>query len=618
MKTIITLWISLFLIPGLGKGTYAHGLNGHLCPDATISYPGSPYCSNSGYAKVIITGTGGGVFSSGPGLAINPNFGFVDLSASIPGTYVVTYFIAGNSDNDCGDFTTTTDITIATAPSANISYPGSPYCISSGIINVVLNGTTGGVFSSDSGLSIDPSSGDIDRGASIPGNYVVAYTIPASGSCGNYVALTQVTINDVPNAAISYGNTAYCNNAGNALVNFTGTGGGGFSSSNGLSIDPNTGEIDCQASVPGSYVITYSVSNNCGTASTTTSVDIDAAPIASISYDNSPYCKSVGIAKVNLTGTPGGSFTSTTGLAIDQDNGNIDLGSTVPGTYTVTYTVNIGNCSATTIANITVSEALHATISYSNSPYCSTVGTANVNLTGSTGGTFSAGRGLEIDNNTGDIDLAASTPGTYTITYYIPGSTSCGSFITTTNITILPTPTASFYYPNSPYCTNLQWATVSFAGLAGGTFSSDPGLVIDPVTGTVDIQASVPGNYMVYYSLSTACGNITTGAHLSLANAVCFHGVQLPVTGNGSINIYPNPVEGRMINIRVNGIEKGKYVLKLINMYGDLAQYNQVDFKGGTTIYNIRLGYTIRRGYYQVDMIHPDGKRTSQKIFVLE
>ena len=57
-----------------------------------------------------------------------------------------------------------------------------------------------------------------------------------------------------------------------------------------------------------------------------------------------------------------------------------------------------------------------ATIDYVGSPYCAT-GTATVTQTGTAGGTYTAPAGVVINAATGDIDLVASTPGTYTVTY---------------------------------------------------------------------------------------------------------------------------------------------------------------------------------------------------------
>jgi hypothetical protein len=69
----------------------------------------------------------------------------------------------------------------------------------------------------------------------------------------------------------------------------------------------------------------------------------------------------------------------------------------------------------TATSQVTISNNPTATVS--GGTFCTT-GTTTLATTGATGGTFSATpAGLVIDATTGQIDLAASTPGLYDITY---------------------------------------------------------------------------------------------------------------------------------------------------------------------------------------------------------
>ena len=103
-------------------------------------------------------------------------------------------------------------------------------------------------------------------------------------------------------------------------------------------------------------------------------------------------------------------------LTINAATGDIDLVASTPGTYTVTYSFTSGTCSNTTTASITITALPTATIAYTGSPYCAS-GIATVTQTGTAGGTYTSTAGLTINAATGDIDLVASTPGTYTVTY---------------------------------------------------------------------------------------------------------------------------------------------------------------------------------------------------------
>ena len=140
-----------------------------------------------------------------------------------------------------------------------------------------------------------------------------------------------------------------------------------------------------------------------------------ALPIATIAYTAAPYCIT-GTATVTQTGQTGGVYTAPVGVTINAATGDIDLPTSTPGTYTITYSFSNGTCSNTSTASITINALPAATISYAGSPYCAS-GTATVTQTGQAGGTYSSTAGLNINAATGDINLTTSTPGTYTVTY---------------------------------------------------------------------------------------------------------------------------------------------------------------------------------------------------------
>jgi hypothetical protein len=78
-----------------------------------------------------------------------------------------------------------------------------------------------------------------------------------------------------------------------------------------------------------------------------------------------------------------------------------------------------------------------ATISYPGSPYNTSGGTASVSLSGTNGGLYSAlPAGLTLNTSNGNVTLASSTPGTYTVTYTIEESGNCPEVTTSTGITI--------------------------------------------------------------------------------------------------------------------------------------------------------------------------------------
>ena len=162
-------------------------------PSASISYNASPYCSNGGTASVTRTGTAGGSYAATPaGLTINAGTGAVTLGSSTAGTYTVTYTVA--PAGGCAQYQTTAGITITDAPSASISYAGSPYCSDAGTATVTFSGTTGGTYTGTAGLVINGSTGDVDLAASTAVAHTVTYTVAPAGGCAQYQTTAGITI----------------------------------------------------------------------------------------------------------------------------------------------------------------------------------------------------------------------------------------------------------------------------------------------------------------------------------------------------------------------------------------------------------------------------------------
>ncbi|MFN5032635.1 MAG: hypothetical protein ACK5FX_10495, partial [Flavobacteriia bacterium] len=98
-------------------------------PTASISYAGSPICTNAGVQSVSLSGTGaytGGAYTSIPvGLTINGTSGAITPSSSTAGTYTVTYTVPASGG--CGTVTATATVIITALPTATISYT-TPVC----------------------------------------------------------------------------------------------------------------------------------------------------------------------------------------------------------------------------------------------------------------------------------------------------------------------------------------------------------------------------------------------------------------------------------------------------------------------------------------------------------
>ena len=183
------------------------------------------------------------------------------------------------------------------------------------------------------------------------------------------------------------------------------------------------------------YIFTPNV-GTCGEVITKTiEVTPTIIPVTLFTYVT-PVCKNgTNPTPIPSTGfTSGGtySYSATTGLSINTTSGVIDLTNSTPGTYTITYTV----AAIPSICQIVHSDSFEITIDPIITPvttfsYITPACPGGSNLLPDTsaigfitGGTYSSTTGLNIDETTGEIDLTASTPGTYTITYEVTANTA--------------------------------------------------------------------------------------------------------------------------------------------------------------------------------------------------
>ena len=339
---------------GAGAFTLSTTVKITALPTAAISYTGAPFCNSDIAPKTVtLTGTGaysGGGFSSDAQLVLNTGNGSFTPNGSSVGSHTIIYTIPATGG--CASIPVTTTFSIVAAPTATISYAGSPYCLVYTTATPTVTGASGGTFSSTAGLTFtNTSTGEINPSGSTPGTYTVTYTIPASGSCGTVQIQTTVTIAANPTGSINYPTQPYCTADGPKTVNLTGTGnytGGIFSSTAGLTINSTTGTVTPSSTTPNTYTVSYAPPG-CPISPFTTFVEVDAAPSASISYggttsfciaDGSPYT-------VTISGNNTGIFSSTpTGLGIDPATGTITPSTTTSaGPYNVVYTIaKTGNC----------------------------------------------------------------------------------------------------------------------------------------------------------------------------------------------------------------------------------------------------------------------------------
>ena len=206
---------------------------------------------------------------------------------------------------------------------------------------------------------------------------------------------------------------------------------------------------------------------------------------------------------------------STLSLPTLSDNGISGTWSPAPNnsqTTSYTFTPTPAPCVATGAINmtVTVNPLDDANFSYSTNNIC----TENINILPSSiatvGGAFSSQQGLIINAATGEIDVAASQTGTYTITYTTAQSCTNASNQT---FTIMDLPDATFTYSEGNYCTSTINASPNVTGSIGSFSAAPAGLSINSSTGVINISTSSAGVYVIT-NLIPASGNCPADAEM--------------------------------------------------------------------------------------------------------
>lgn len=146
------------------------------------------------------------------------------------------------------------------------SYASGTFCTANANPRPIINNPSGGTFNAAPvGLVfVSNTTGEINIAGSAPGKYMVTFTY--GGTCpgaGN----VDITITSTPNALFTYAKSSYCQGSTNPLPVFgVGASAGVFTASSPDLIFRNkaTGEIDLDASAPGSYTIKNTIGTDSG------------------------------------------------------------------------------------------------------------------------------------------------------------------------------------------------------------------------------------------------------------------------------------------------------------------------------------------------------------------
>jgi hypothetical protein len=328
----------------------------------------------------------------------------------------------------------------------------------------------------------------------------------------------------------------------------------------------NVVTISGAPSVAGPFNYTVTLTGGCGSVSTNGFITVTQIPVATFSYTGTPYCSNGSNPSPSFSGGGvAGTFSSASGLVfVNALTGQVNLSASTPGTYTVTNMIAAaGGCGAVSAENqITITALPSATISYTGSPWCGSVGVQSVSIVGPIGGTFYAtpATGLNLNTGTGAITPAGSTAGNYTVFYNIPATGGCLSYPTPAFVTISPTPTAPDVGPvTQPGCSP-STGSVVLNGLPTGTWTitRTPGGTLSANTGLSTTITNLPsGTYT--FTVTNAAGCISTSSVNVVINAA-FSPPSVPVqapadcaSGFGHATVTVTSPVGAGIEYSLNG-----------------------------------------------------------------
>ena len=489
-------------------------------PVVSITYSASAFCADaSDPTPTVQNNAGAGTFSSTTGLVfISTSTGEVDISASTAGSYVITY-----TDTDAA--TATFNLSINALPTVTVSVSAGTICNGESTI-LTASGASTYVWNDN----------NTDNPRTVSPTTTTLFTATGTDSNGcTSSGGTTITVNPLPTVSIS-GTLTYC--AGTPTTLDAGAGFASYSWSNG----ETTQTISATA---GNYTVTVTDSNGCSNTSAQVTVTETPLDVATVVYDSSSYCQvptgalavdgyyplyanqadanaassdgashphsltggtfympNAGVViyhgTYSLTATPtitgeSGTFNSPSGLSIDA-NGVIDKNASTAGTYSVEYTTT-GSCPITVTNSITITALDNATFAYGLSAYCNNV--SDPTPTKSATGTFSSSTGLSINTSTGEVDLDASTAGTYVIGFVTSGSCPNSSIQT---LTINAAPTVAISGTLS-YCAGSNTTLTATAGLSSYLWSS--GEITQSITATA-------GSYTVTGTDANGCSTTSS------------------------------------------------------------------------------------------------------------
>ena len=480
-------------------------------PLPTVTVGGSTSICSGATTTITFAGDAGDTVTYHVGSGVNQTIvldgsGMASLSVSptVNTSYVATFVKspAGCTQVMTGDSAT---VTITPATNAGIIYAPSTVCPAS--VTLLGESVTGGTWASNntSIITID-ASGNITAHAS--GTDTISYTV--TGTCGSATAIALINVSSTPSGGTITGTDTVC--VGSTITLADATTGGVWHSS-----DITVATVDSVSGVvtgvmAGSVTISYTVTTDCGTGTSTTPFVVITTPAAPPAISGTlSVCP--GAVTTLSDATSGGTWTSssTSFATVDATTGVVT--GVTSGSATITYTVTNACGSNYTTASITIN-SLPATPPAITGTMSACIGAASTLSDATGGGVWSSTSTslATVDASTGVVTGVAA--GIDTIKYTV--SNSCGNTTISTPFTVLTTPATPAAITGT-LTTYIGATTTLSSTTSGGTWASTSTSVatVDATTGVVTGVTS--GTSVISYTVSNTCGSASTTATVTVA-----------------------------------------------------------------------------------------------------
>lgn len=438
------------------------------------------------------TGSGGAWSASNANATVNSSGEVTGVTA---GTVDISYALS----NICGTSSATHNVTVNAAPASNTISGATEVCAGSST-SLTTTGTGGIWASSSTGVATVNSFGVVS-GVST-GTATISYTV--TNSCGTTTATQVMTVSVMPTAGTLSGASTVCQTG--AIAVFSTVPGGLWTSSTPTIANVGSSSGIVTGVSGGTATLSYTVSNACGTNTSTKPVTVNPLPSIAPITGITTICGGIpstlndtttggtwssanpSIASVSSTGVVSGVSTGTTVISYSKSNSC--------GTNAATVIVHVGPPAAGAILG--------------SHTVCQ--GTATTTLTTtSVGGTWSSSNmavGTVYPLLDGNVVIGGVSAGVTNISYTVVGT--CSTSVATFVVSVEAGPTPSPISGTPVVC---QYATTTLSGaVSGGTWAtsdSSVGYVAFYIPGSGIVTGVAGGTVNISYTVTNACGTLT-------------------------------------------------------------------------------------------------------------